>query len=707
MPAMRVVVSFAGVLGVLAVLGAGAAACAGSEPGETFDDGDSGPDAPMLQIEAGGGNDTGATTDANGTPDAADVTPPTRVTDLAGTPAGATSVTLTWTAPSDDSGSVTAYDLRVSATAMTTEAELLAGKQVMGVPMPGAAGAAQTATATGLDPETAYHFALRARDAAGNWSLVSNDATVTTKARATFQISEVALSNVAADGYDFIELTATKAGSAEGIEVKQVSTVLHTIAALDVALGDRLVVHMTTVAMAPAGFAQEDATKNKASSTAAFASATAYDVYSTTNGLTATDGILSVVDGTKALDSIVFANRDAAVATATMTALAAAKTAGQWTFAVTPADGVNDCETELDAVNVSTAATETPCGGFKSKLAAGISLNRVAGADTNTKADFYLAPQTPGAANGAVPAPTVIAATAGTATSVDLTFDQELAPASVVAASFTIPTLVVGTATASVNHVALATSAQSSGQYTVTMAATVTNLQGVAPSPLTAPFCGFSMVAPVLTLSEVNANLAGGSDLVELTVTTGGSLAGFVVKANGTANAADGNVLATLPAICAATGDIVVVHLSPAAAPATDETLAKDQFLNATYPQNYDAAWDVRGSTIGLGYTNQVLGIWSPGGAYLEAVSFSSRSATAPSATFLAGLTFAQAQGLWMPAKCGGAACDGASTPTAQAISVDWRNLDTAPAGASVRRIAPTSVAASWAVGASSFGAAN
>jgi len=390
-------------------------------------------------------------------------------------------------------------------------------------------GAAQTATFTALTPETAYHFALRARDAAGNWSLVSNDATATTKARATFQITEVALSNAAADGYDFIELTATKAGSADGIEVKQVSTVVHKVGALDVALGDQIVVHMTGLP-GPTGFAQEDTTKSKTSSTAASASATAYDVYSATNGLTASDGIISVVDGTTAQDSLVFANRDNGVVAATMTALAAAKASGQWTFAVTPTDAVNDCETELDAVNVSTASAENACGAFKTTMAAGISLNRVAGADTNSKADFYLAPQTPGAANAAVPPPSVVGATAGSTTTVDLTFDQEIAPAT--AGSFTIGGLAVNAAKASINHVTLTTDAQAEVGYDVTIAPTVTNLQGAASLTPTARFCGVMALPVLLTFSEINANIPGGSDLLELTVTRGGPLSGFTLRAN-------------------------------------------------------------------------------------------------------------------------------------------------------------------------------
>jgi len=698
---MRTFFAWAGAIGLLVVVG-GAAACAGSDTADTS--GTEVPDAGSLVVESGALPDAPSGADAaDAEPDAADTTPPDGVTDLAGTAVSASSVTLTWTAPGDDSGKAAVYDIRRAATAITNEAELLGGTQVTGGPTPGALGAAQTVTVTGLTAEATYHFALRARDATGNWSPVSNDAVVTTKARASFQINEVAVSNATANGFDFVELTATKAGSADGIEVRQVTTVLHKLAALDVVAGDRIVVHMTALP-GPAGFAQEDASKNKAESTAAFASATAYDVYSTTNGLTATDSIISVADGTTSLDAVVFANRDNAVATATMTALAAAKTDGSWVFGVTPMDGVNDCDTEKDAVNVATSATETPCGGFKSPNAAGFSLNRRTGADTNTKADFYFAAQTPGADNGPIPAPTVTAVNAATDMTVDVTFDQELDPATVVAGTFTIAGLVVGTPTASVNHVALTTDTQSATGYDVVIDPTVKNLQGVAPSPLTAHFCGFSALPAKLTLSEANSNLPGGSDLVELTVTRGGSLNGFTLRSNPTALAgATGTLLATLPAICGALGDVLVVHLTPPMGGPASETVSKNQFANATYPQNYDGAWDIVGGSTGLG-PNTVISVRNPDSSYLEAVPFSDGSATAAGSAFLTSLAFVQAQLLWTPADCGGAACTGASTPTAQSISASWAGLGNTPGGDSVRRTSVGNTASSWAVGASSFG---
>ncbi|MFG3155295.1 cellulase family glycosylhydrolase [Streptomyces sp. NPDC048219] len=76
----------------------------------------------------------------------------------------ATSVTLAWSAATDNVG-VTGYDVvRVDGGTETTVAT----------------STARTATVTGLTPDTAYSFAVRARDAAGNRSVRSATASVTT-----------------------------------------------------------------------------------------------------------------------------------------------------------------------------------------------------------------------------------------------------------------------------------------------------------------------------------------------------------------------------------------------------------------------------------------------------------------------------------------------------------------------------------------------
>ncbi len=86
-----------------------------------------------------------------------------------------TSVTLTWTAPGDDSlsGTATQYDVRY-ATAPITGANFAAAQSATGAPVPLAAGTTQSMLVSGLTPGTTYWFALKTTDEASNWSGVSN-----------------------------------------------------------------------------------------------------------------------------------------------------------------------------------------------------------------------------------------------------------------------------------------------------------------------------------------------------------------------------------------------------------------------------------------------------------------------------------------------------------------------------------------------------
>jgi phosphodiesterase/alkaline phosphatase D-like protein len=85
------------------------------------------------------------------------------------------SINLTWTAPGDDSltGGAAQYDLRY-ATTLITAANFASATRVTGMPAPGAPGASESRTVTGLQPATTYWFAIKTADDAGNWSLVSN-----------------------------------------------------------------------------------------------------------------------------------------------------------------------------------------------------------------------------------------------------------------------------------------------------------------------------------------------------------------------------------------------------------------------------------------------------------------------------------------------------------------------------------------------------
>ncbi|MFI7631188.1 discoidin domain-containing protein [Microbispora rosea] len=97
-----------------------------------------------------------------GTAGSGDTTAPTAPGDLTVTAKTATSVSLSWSAASDDTG-VTGYEVRRGSTVAAT---------VQGT----------THTVTGLSPATAYTFTVTARDAAGNVSPASNVVSVTTDA---------------------------------------------------------------------------------------------------------------------------------------------------------------------------------------------------------------------------------------------------------------------------------------------------------------------------------------------------------------------------------------------------------------------------------------------------------------------------------------------------------------------------------------------
>ncbi|AKU95396.1 hypothetical protein AKJ09_02060 [Labilithrix luteola] len=666
-------------------------------------------DASTRIPESDGGSDSG--TDPNPDPDSGtdpgDTTAPAKIADLVVTAESHTSVKLAWTAPGDDGnvGQATAYELRYAKTAITTDADFTAATAVTsGVPTPLAAGSAQTTTISGLDPETTYYFAIRARDAAKNVGALAT-ANVATKARATFVITEIATAN--ATKLDFLELVATKAGWAADLEIKQASGSLYKLGGFEVAQGDILVVHASGTP-GPSGWKQEDTAQSKTASTATGASATAFDVYSAQTSITSTDNLLTIVDGTKTLDAVALSERSGTASTAAMTAFAAAMTDGSWNFSAAPVKGTNDCQTQAEAVAVSTASGTT-CGKFATGIAAGKSINRKDLVDTNGRADFYIAAETPGAANTPVPAPKLVGSGAPNATQVDLVFDQELAATSVTAAGFVITGASVTAATLTgPNTVSLTTATLPSGVLTIDIAASVTNLQGV-PVASGGTICAAATEAK-LTVTEINPNLPGGSDLIELQVVEGGKLTGFEVHANPTSPTAGGTLLAKLPGICASAGDIVVVHITPANATGSapeSESSTKTDYPKAAYSANYDNAWDVLGGATGVSNESNVIALRAPSGAYVEAIAFTNGGATTSTA-YKNSLTFVQGLGLWTPASCGGAACTDTSTPKASQIGASWKACTTSITGISARRIGTSNDASAWANDLpSTFGAAN
>jgi internalin A len=108
---------------------------------------------------------------------------PDAVTDLSCTDSTAGSVTLTWTAPGDDTnqGIASTYDLRYALEAIT-EGNWNTATEATGEPSPQSAGTTETTTVIGLTGNTVYFFALKTADEAGNWSGVSNVASTGTVA---------------------------------------------------------------------------------------------------------------------------------------------------------------------------------------------------------------------------------------------------------------------------------------------------------------------------------------------------------------------------------------------------------------------------------------------------------------------------------------------------------------------------------------------
>ncbi|MFN2572286.1 MAG: Ig-like domain-containing protein, partial [Gemmatimonadales bacterium] len=269
--------------------------------------------------------------------------------------------------------------------------------------------------------------------------------------------------------------------------------------------------------------------------------------------------------------------------------------------------------TVIDSVDVVNScqitATQVPLGRFNATVQVGV----------YRAGDIALS---------ACPAPTVASAAALSATSVQVSFTRHLTPASVSAngSQFTFDNgLTASAATLSGRTVTVTTSVQStSTSYGVTVAHSITDLQGTAlATPDVASFSGFVTPA-VLRINEFSANITGGCDLIELRVITGGSIGGFHIQER-TGSVASNELSFSFPTMTVATNDMIVVHVNAASATcnpggATQETLAKNQQPAASFGGNYDNAFDFWATDNGLTSTDNVLTILNGIGAIVDAV---------------------------------------------------------------------------------------
>lgn len=230
------------------------------------------------------------------------------------------------------------------------------------------------------------------------------------------------------------------------------------------------------------------------------------------------------------------------------------------------------------------------------------------------------------------PAPVVMAAVALSATSVRVTFSRNIAPGSVNVngSQFTIDNgLTVAAASVSGRTVTLTTTPQlSNTMYTVTVANTVTDLQGtMLGTPNTAMFAGFLTLA-VVKINEINANVTdtgppniANCDLVELRVISGGAIGGFKLQER---TGGSGELSFTFPAMNVATNDIIVVHINAGATcnpgTAANETLGVAQQPRATFGANFDGAYDFYATDNGLTSTDNTFTLFDNTNAIIDCV---------------------------------------------------------------------------------------
>jgi len=112
-----------------------------------------------------------------------DFTAPNTIADLAVVSSTDTTVTLRFTNPGDDTGNCASYEGRYAVNTLTS-GSYAASPTIAGLPTPGPAQSTETVVVRGLNPATIYSFAIKAVDAAGNASAISNVVSGATKASA-------------------------------------------------------------------------------------------------------------------------------------------------------------------------------------------------------------------------------------------------------------------------------------------------------------------------------------------------------------------------------------------------------------------------------------------------------------------------------------------------------------------------------------------
>ncbi|MFT5432789.1 MAG: hypothetical protein ACI9OJ_003492, partial [Myxococcota bacterium] len=245
-------------------------------------------------------------------------------------------------------------------------------------------------------------------------------------------------------------------------------------------------------------------------------------------------------------------------------------------------------------------------------------------------------------------APQVVSASATSPTTVFVVFTNPIDASTVNASGdqFTFTGGVVASAAAvDGNIVEVTTSQQPAAQdLVVTVATSVTDVYGTAldETAVDAGFLGFTQAA-ALIINEINGNISGGCDLVELYAVAGGSVDGMVLKARN-------DVLADFAGLVVETGDVIVVHANMGSDTCStgsgNETASKNEQDNATFSHNYDSAWDWYGAKK-ITATDNVIALFNSTGDVLDAVLVSDDETGTAAASSETAAAIVAAAGQW------------------------------------------------------------
>jgi hypothetical protein len=316
------------------------------------------------------------------------------------------------------------------------------------------------------------------------------------------------------------------------------------------------------------------------------------------------------------------------------------------------------------------------------------------------------------------PAPVISTIVATTPTTIVITFSRHIDATTVDASGdqftfdggLTVASAVVGTGTGNAKTVTLTTTAQTANTtYTLTFAGTsIKDQMGnvfMPPTP-NATVLGYTVQAGVV-INELNANIAKSCDLVELRVTSDGTMSGFKLTER-TGNVSAGELSYTFPQGFNVTkNSIVMFHENSGSATcnpngATEELDSPTDQPGSAYAGNYDTAYDFWGSDAGLTATDNVITLYDGTGTMIDAV-FLVGSGSGATDTILAA-NAAGAANQWSPAQ--------ATYTQAQFIADAVPGLGTTATtatGTSLQRVSDldTNGAADWATAAETFGTIN